>query len=65
MATPNPSDYDFGGKAHFVGGEVVLDFGLFEGYALWDVPTGYLLWAVREDFPEDLVTIMEEELEQR
>ena len=61
----NPDAYDFEGRAHFEGAEIVLDFGKHQGERLSEVPRGYLAWAVDEDFPEDLVTVMEEEMGRR
>ncbi|MFW6156935.1 MAG: putative quorum-sensing-regulated virulence factor [Armatimonadota bacterium] len=58
-----PADgFDFGGNAHIEDGEVVLDFGQHEGEALGDVPTGYLQWMISEDFPQDLLDEVEDEL---
>ncbi len=60
--------WDFGGRAHWEGGEVVLDFGQHEGEALRDLARddetrGYLEWMEGEDFPPDLITAVEEALE--
>lgn len=62
------SEYDFEGKAHVnESGEVVLDFGKHQGpdKTIRDVPTTYLQWMLGEEFPEDLVVAVEEELERR
>lgn len=62
------SGYDFGGKAHFEGDEVVLDFGKrHKGDRLSEVADfdpSYLTWIMDEDndFPSDLVTACKEAL---
>ena len=63
----DPDDWDFESRAHVdtrTGG-IVFDFGKNAGRELGNIDTGYLRWLLDQDFPEDLLTAVAEELETR
>ncbi len=61
----NPEDWDFEHRAYVEGGHVILNFGKHKGDCIEDIDEKYLEWMLEQDFPEDLVTAVEEELEAR